>query len=46
MFDTVFDKGDEPDSDTGEENEEEPFDEDVDLYTNVLKKILPGNLYI
>ncbi|CAG9560394.1 unnamed protein product [Danaus chrysippus] len=37
----LFDKGDEADSDTGEENEEEPFDEDVDLYTNVLKKILP-----
>ncbi|XP_030023448.2 adenylate kinase 7 [Manduca sexta] len=37
----LFEKGDEQDSDDGEEPEEEPFDEDVDLYSNVLKKLLP-----
>ncbi|VVC96462.1 unnamed protein product [Leptidea sinapis] len=37
----LFDKGDEQDSDVEEENNEEQFDEDVELYSNVLKKILP-----
>lgn len=42
----MFDKGDETDSDAGEELEEEQFDEDADLYGNVLKKMLPGrNLF-
>lgn len=40
----VFEKGDEQDSEAGEETREEPFDEDVDLYSSVLKKILPGKL--
>ncbi|XP_035458161.2 adenylate kinase 7 isoform X2 [Spodoptera frugiperda] len=38
---TIFEKGDEQDSEAGEETREEPFDEDVDLYSSVLKKILP-----
>ncbi|CAH2236994.1 jg9487 [Pararge aegeria aegeria] len=37
----LFEKGEEQDSDAGLENDEEPFDEDVDLYSNVLKKMLP-----
>ncbi|XP_045493648.1 adenylate kinase 7-like isoform X1 [Colias croceus] len=37
----LFDKGEDQDSEAGEETEEEPFDEDVDLYSNVLKKLLP-----
>ncbi|XP_034824612.2 uncharacterized protein yrt [Maniola hyperantus] len=37
----LFDKGDEQDSDTGEDNDKEQFDEDADLYSNVLKKLLP-----
>ncbi|XP_047527068.1 adenylate kinase 7-like [Vanessa atalanta] len=37
----LFEKGDEQDSDGDEENVEDPFDEDVDLYSNVLKKMLP-----
>ncbi|CAK1553644.1 unnamed protein product [Leptosia nina] len=37
----VFDKGDEQDSEAGEEADEEKFDEDLDLYSNVLKKLLP-----
>ncbi|XP_028179094.1 adenylate kinase 7-like [Ostrinia furnacalis] len=37
----LFEKGEEQDSDVEEENEEEQFDEDVDLYSNVLKKMLP-----
>ncbi|XP_038210514.1 adenylate kinase 7-like [Zerene cesonia] len=37
----LFDRGEEQDSEAGEETEEEPFDEDVDLYSNVLKKLLP-----
>lgn len=38
----VFDKGEEHDSDAEEEKDEEEFDEDADLYSNVLKKMLPG----
>lgn len=38
----VFDKGEEQDSEAEEENEENQFDEDVDLYNGILKKILPG----
>ncbi|KAL4703485.1 hypothetical protein ACJJTC_014355 [Scirpophaga incertulas] len=38
--DMLFQKGEEHDSDSDEVNDE-PFDEDVDLYKNVLKKILP-----
>ncbi|XP_045513960.1 adenylate kinase 7-like isoform X1 [Pieris brassicae] len=37
----LFDKGDEQDSEAGEETEEEPFDEDLDLFSNILKKLLP-----
>ncbi|XP_063361039.1 adenylate kinase 7-like [Cydia amplana] len=37
----LFDRGEEQDSDAEEENEEDKFDEDADLYSNVLKKILP-----
>ncbi|CAH0727771.1 unnamed protein product, partial [Brenthis ino] len=37
----LFEKGEEQDSDVDEENEEEEFDEDVDLYSNVLRKLLP-----
>ncbi|KAJ0179940.1 hypothetical protein K1T71_004531 [Dendrolimus kikuchii] len=37
----LFDKGEEQDSEAGEEADEEPFDEDTDLYSNVLKKMLP-----
>ncbi|KAH9644244.1 hypothetical protein HF086_003743 [Spodoptera exigua] len=37
----IFEKGDEQDSEAGEETRDEPFDEDVDLYNNVLKKLLP-----
>ncbi|CAG9785120.1 unnamed protein product [Diatraea saccharalis] len=40
-FLSVFEKGEEQDSDAGEENENDQFDEDLDLYSNVLKKILP-----
>lgn len=40
----VFEKGEEQDSEAGEETTEEPFDEDVDLYNNVLRKMLPGIL--
>ncbi|XP_023951612.1 adenylate kinase 7 [Bicyclus anynana] len=36
----LFEKG-EDDSDVEDENDEEPFDEDVDLYSNVLRKMLP-----
>lgn len=42
LFRTVFEKGEEQDSEVEEEAEEEQFDEDVDLYSNVLKKMLPG----
>ncbi|XP_059062153.1 adenylate kinase 7-like isoform X2 [Achroia grisella] len=38
---TLFDKADEQDSDIGVEKEEEEFDEDIDLFSNVLKKLLP-----
>ncbi|XP_073951884.1 adenylate kinase 7-like [Choristoneura fumiferana] len=38
---TLFDKGEEQDSEAEEENEENQFDEDVDLYSGVLKKMLP-----
>ncbi|XP_072940492.1 uncharacterized protein Dpy-30L2 [Epargyreus clarus] len=38
---TLFDRGEEQDSEAEEENLEDQFDEDVDLYTNVLKKMLP-----
>lgn len=38
----MFEKGEEQDSEVGEEADDEPFDEDTDLYSNVLKKILPG----
>lgn len=38
----VFDKGEEQDSDAEDEKDEEEFDEDADLYSTVLKKILPG----
>ncbi|CAH0627194.1 unnamed protein product [Chrysodeixis includens] len=37
----LFEKGEEQDSEAGEETAEEPFDEDVDLYNNVLRKMLP-----
>ncbi|KAL0840428.1 hypothetical protein ABMA28_015683 [Loxostege sticticalis] len=37
----LFEKGEEHDSDVEEENEEEQFDEDLDLFSNVLKKLLP-----
>ncbi|KOB74470.1 Adenylate kinase 7 [Operophtera brumata] len=37
----LFDRGEEQDSEAGEETQEEPFDEDIDLYSNVLKKMLP-----
>ncbi|PZC85369.1 hypothetical protein B5X24_HaOG201865 [Helicoverpa armigera] len=37
----LFDKGEEQDSDDGEEPDEEAFDEDTELYSNVLKKLLP-----
>ncbi|XP_026729312.1 adenylate kinase 7-like isoform X2 [Trichoplusia ni] len=37
----LFEKGEEQDSEAGEETTEEPFDEDVDLYNNVLRKMLP-----
>lgn len=43
----VFEKGEEQDSEVGEEADEEGFDEDADLYSNVLKKMLPGkNIFI
>ncbi|XP_028032525.1 adenylate kinase 7-like [Bombyx mandarina] len=38
---SLFEKGDEQDSETGEERNEDDFDEDIDLYSNVLKKLLP-----
>lgn len=38
----VFDKGEEQDSDAEDEKDEEEFDEDADLYSTVLKKMLPG----
>ncbi|CAH2107413.1 unnamed protein product [Euphydryas editha] len=38
---TLFEKGDEQDSEGDEENEDDQFDEDIDLYNNVLKKMLP-----
>ncbi|CAH1644257.1 unnamed protein product [Spodoptera littoralis] len=38
---TIFEKGEEQESEGGEETRDEPFDEDVDLYSNVLKKLLP-----
>ncbi|XP_052753558.1 adenylate kinase 7-like [Galleria mellonella] len=37
----LFDKGEEQDSDAEEENEEQEFDEDVNLFNNLLKKLLP-----
>lgn len=45
LYLTVFEKGEEQDSEVEEENEEEQFDEDVDLYSNVLKKMLPGKIF-
>lgn len=38
----VFERGEEQDSEIREEEDEEPFEEDADLYNNVLKKLLPG----
>ncbi|XP_063379334.1 adenylate kinase 7-like [Cydia fagiglandana] len=37
----LFDRGEEHDSDAEEEDEEDKFEEDADLYSNVFKKILP-----
>ncbi|XP_049866241.1 adenylate kinase 7-like [Pectinophora gossypiella] len=37
----LFDRGEETDSIAEEENEDEQFEEDADLYSNVLKKMLP-----
>ncbi|RVE46311.1 hypothetical protein evm_009030 [Chilo suppressalis] len=38
---SLFEKADEQDSEADEENGEEQFEEDVDLYSNILRKILP-----
>ncbi|XP_026328689.1 adenylate kinase 7-like [Hyposmocoma kahamanoa] len=38
---TLFERGDETDSVAEEDNEDEQFEEDAELYSNVLKKILP-----
>lgn len=38
----MFEKGEEQDSESDNGAEHEPFDEDVDLYSTVLKKLLPG----
>ncbi|KAJ8732098.1 hypothetical protein PYW08_014828 [Mythimna loreyi] len=37
----LFEKGEEQDSEVDDEADEEPFDEDTDLYSNVLRKMLP-----
>ncbi|CAB3242899.1 unnamed protein product [Arctia plantaginis] len=37
----LFEKGEEQDSESADGAEHEPFDEDVDLYSTVLKKLLP-----
>lgn len=38
----MFEKGDETDSVIEEDNEDEQFEEDTDLFNNVLRKLLPG----
>lgn len=41
----VFERGEETDSVAEEDNEDEQFDEDAELYNNVLRKLLPGTKF-